>query len=892
VIERLTRALADRYRIERELGVGGMATVFLAHDLKHERDVAIKVLHPDLGAALGGDRFLSEIKTTAKLQHPHILPLLDSGEADGLLYYVMPYVSGETLRTRLQRETQLPVADALRIAGQVGDALAEAHEKGIIHRDIKPENILLQGSHALVADFGIALAVQHAGGARLTQTGLSLGTPQYMSPEQAMGDRAVDHRADIYALAAVTYEMLTGEPPHTGANAQAIVAKLLTENVRPPSKVRSTVSPAVDDALLTGLAKLPADRFSSVAEFLAAMRSVTGARPSVRSDAWRAISSAERRRGVLLAMVAVAALAATGGWLLGRTTGSDASATNEGATRFVLEMRRGESVSLDIATVYAISRDGQTLAYVASEGGKPNQIFVRRFDELEARPLAGSQGASNLTFSPDGKWLAFFLGAQIVKLPIEGGQPVRLGVRDGTTPRGLAWLDDGTIVFCAVGTRALFGISSGGGAVTSLRFEAPAGSNPRWPIVLPVAGKVMYTAFLIDRDSTEAYIGDVATGQSVRLNLPLYAPVAIVDDILTYVARSGDMMAVRIDTKTGDMKSAPVRLLSGTQLNTGSGLAYATMSARGDLVYRDREQASQMMFVTRAGLAQPIFRDTAMYRDPRLSPDGRRLAFVRDQTGGVSIWVHDLTTKMTARVSPEDLGTTRDRPEWTPDGRGLIYRARTTSWAGFARNSMENSAPEAQLYRPKESAVQNEVVVAPDGRTYVGRLSNLTQGSLTINQGIGWWREGDSTYHVLTPDTDFHSGPRLSPDGKWLAWSAQVGATREVYVTPFPGPGPRVQVSNEGGGPPVWGHEGRVLFYFQGNRLIESTLDLSASPRVVKSTLLFAGNYSSTDMLHAPFDVARDGRFVLVQPIREARTIVVRHFMTTVRTALALGAGQ
>ena len=195
MIERLTAALSDRYRIDRELGAGGMATVYLAHDLKHDRDVAVKVLHSDLGAALGGGRFLSEIKTTARLQHPHILPLLDSGAADGLLYYVMPLVTGETLRARLEREKQLPIEAALLIAREVADALGAAHALGIIHRDIKPENILLQGGHALVADFGIALAVQSVGGARLTQTGLSLGTPQYMSPEQAMGERTIDARS-------------------------------------------------------------------------------------------------------------------------------------------------------------------------------------------------------------------------------------------------------------------------------------------------------------------------------------------------------------------------------------------------------------------------------------------------------------------------------------------------------------------------------------------------------------------------------------------------------------------------------------------------------------------------------------------------------------------------
>src|SRR6476620_3879933 len=204
----LETALSDRYRIEREIGAGGMAAVYLAHDLKHDRDVAIKVLHPELSAAIGGERFLSEIRTTARLQHPHILPLLDSGAAAGTLYYVMPFVAGETLRGRLTRERQLPVDDALRIAREVADALGAAHALGIVHRDIKPENILLQGGHALVADFGIALAVQEAGGQRMTQTGLAFGTPQYMSPEQAMGERVIDARTDIYALGAVLYEML------------------------------------------------------------------------------------------------------------------------------------------------------------------------------------------------------------------------------------------------------------------------------------------------------------------------------------------------------------------------------------------------------------------------------------------------------------------------------------------------------------------------------------------------------------------------------------------------------------------------------------------------------------------------------------------------------------
>ena len=264
-----------------------MATVYLAHDLRHDRDVAVKVLHPDLGAALGGERFLTEIRTTARLQHPHILPLLDSGDADGLLYYVMPLVTGETLRARLDREKQLPVSDALLIAREVADALGYAHGLGVIHRDIKPENILLQGGHALVADFGIALAVQSAGGQRMTQTGLSLGTPQYMSPEQAMGERTIDARSDIYALAAVTYEMLIGEAPFTGPTVQAIVARVMSEDPRPLTTQRKAIPEYVDYAVLRGLEKLPADRWASAREFAEALQGAVGSSQTRNATAIR-----------------------------------------------------------------------------------------------------------------------------------------------------------------------------------------------------------------------------------------------------------------------------------------------------------------------------------------------------------------------------------------------------------------------------------------------------------------------------------------------------------------------------------------------------------------------------------------------------------------------------
>ena len=270
-VDRLKTALADRYAIERELGSGGMATVYLAHDIRHDRQVAVKVLRPELAAVLGVERFLNEIKVTANLQHPHILPLHDSGDADGFLFYVMPYVEGESLRDKLNREKRLPIAEALDITKIVASALAVAHRQNVIHRDIKPENILLRDGQPILADFGIALAVTAAGGTRLTETGLSLGTPEYMSPEQATADQQLDARSDIYSLACVLYEMLTGEPPITGRSSQAVIAKLLTEQPVRPRTLRDTIPKGVEAAILKALAKTPADRFATVAQFSEAL---------------------------------------------------------------------------------------------------------------------------------------------------------------------------------------------------------------------------------------------------------------------------------------------------------------------------------------------------------------------------------------------------------------------------------------------------------------------------------------------------------------------------------------------------------------------------------------------------------------------------------------------
>src|SRR6202165_1593660 len=415
-LESVQRAFSA-YLIERELGSGGMATVYLAHDKKHDRKVAIKILHAELAAVLGAERFLQEIRVTANLQHPHILGLIDSGvigddarELRGRPYYVMPYVEGESLRERLDKEQQLPVSDAVRIATEVASALDYAHRHNIIHRDIKPENILLHDGSAIVADFGIALAVTEAGGARVTQTGLSLGTPGYMSPEQAMGERAITARSDIYSLGAVTYEMLSGEPPFTGPTLQAVVARVMTEEPRLLTTQRRNVPPNVAAAVSHALEKIPADRFASAHEFAEALNNsafsmshasvtVVGRDRSTRR-LWRLVYG-------ITALATVFLAAALWGWL---RPGPVKQVVRYG---LMLDSAEGMAPAGGPWGRLAISPDGLRLAYI---GGQRAQLLERARNQLHATAIPGTEGAQTPFFSADGEYVGFIAGGRSLRI--------------------------------------------------------------------------------------------------------------------------------------------------------------------------------------------------------------------------------------------------------------------------------------------------------------------------------------------------------------------------------------------------------------------------------------------------------------------------------------------
>ncbi len=849
-MERLAAALRDRYRIERELGAGGMATVYLAHDLKHERDVAIKVLHPELAAALGGERFLSEIKTTAKLQHPHILPLLDSGEADGLLYYVMPYVTGETLRARLERERQLPIDDALRIAREVADALGSAHALGIVHRDIKPENILLQGGHALVADFGIALAVQQAGGARMTQTGLSLGTPQYMSPEQAMGEKAVDLRADIYALGAVAYEMLIGEAPFTGPTVQAIVSRVLTEEPRALAAQRKAVPPNVEDAVLRALEKLPADRFSSAAEFLAALDGATSSHGSAARAA-RASAAVDgalpwRRVAIAASGVAVVLVAVTL-WALSERGDIDGA-----RVEFGLRLAPG---GLQNAVV-AISPDGRTIAQVAPDSAGVDHVVVRDLSSPTVRVVQGTAGATTPEFSPDGEWIAFGARGKLWKVPVAGG-PAKL-VADSANA-SVAWCADGTIVYLKPGLGLWRVNASGGAAVRLTALDTARREFAHWnPQELPNGKALIFNAFSTPMSQSRIEALEYATGKrTVLVEGAIYGRYVRTGHLL--YARDGAVFAVPFDPSALRVLGPEVPVLSDVVWSATNGSAAYAVSPTGTLVYLKASESAvrrRVLWVDRAGTEQPALPEAGQWAEPRISPDGRWIALTKLEPSW-QIWLYDRTRSALSQLTNEK--GVAFSPVWMPDGRALVHVVETPVY-DLRRLPLDGGKADTVRVSKYDKM---PTAVSADGRTVLYSESRDRSVLMVAPLGPGAAAPFDAS-------ESSQSSASISPDGRWVAFEAEnPQASSEVFVRAFDGRGGRRQVSTGGGSQPRFTRGGREIVFRNGADVVAATLNPTTgevgTPFVLfrrKDVARLAGARS------IGYDVVPDGsRFLVVTPI-------------------------
>ena len=802
----LSDALGDRYRVERELGAGGMATVYLADDVRHHRRVAIKVLRPALAAALGAERFLREITTTAGLRHPHIVPLYDSGEGDGVLYYVMPFVEGESLRDRLKREKQLPVQDALRIVAEVADALDYAHAHGVIHRDIKPENILLDSGHAVVADFGIAQAIDVAGGEQLTGTGVAIGTPTYMSPEQVAGERDLDARSDLYALACVLYEMLAGQPPFAGPSAKSVMHQHIMTSAPDVTLVRPDVPADVSSALRRALNKEPADRFPAVTEFAQALR-----RPSTPTNGSATPPTLfARRRWIPIVAVSAAVVVAIGMPFVMRRTPAP------------IRLGKRTPVTLDpgLELDPALSPDGKLMAYSVGqgvltvrqvEGGAPVQVLrtgdtrgrwpawlpdgqrlvfvsprgIEVVSALGGSPrllVAGEHLGRGVTVAPDGRSFAYVSHDSLYAAPLDGGA-ARL-VAHGYEMHSPAWSPDGRwiafvqgdfqyIRMIDLGNIAYSGIwlaPAAGGAAHRVTDERSLHVSPAW-------ASARSLLFVSDQDGGRDAYQLSLSGDGE----PRGAPVRITTGLSPHgiaVSQDGSRFGFSAFTETSNAWSLPIPLTGEVSVSTavpethvnqvmenvgvsndGRWLGFSAAQSGPSQVYVQRRE-------TKGAEIRQLTSDTSASYWVSWSPDAKEIAFHRFRGEKRQTFVSPVDGGVATPVTD---GTEDERsPEWSPDGRQLLLLA---NWG---------THPALHV-----------VTRGADGRWSKPRTLPIVIGTDTVTSGLSDW----------------------SPDGRFLACGCGEGG---IVIAPVEGGSARrlsSPFSSAGWAFPQWSADGRTVYH-------------------------------------------------------------------------------
>ncbi len=876
-VAQLTAALAGRYAVDHEIGRGGMATVYLARDVRHNRKVALKVLDPELGAVLGVERFLSEIQVTANLQHPNLLPLFDSGEADGLLFYVMPFIEGESLRAVLQREKQLPIDEAIHIAVSIASALDYAHRRGVIHRDLKPENILMHDGQPLVADFGIALAVSNAGGHRITQTGLSLGTPHYMSPEQATGDRDIDGRTDIYSLGAVTYEMLTGEPPHDGKTSQAIIAKVITDRPRSIRLSRDTVPVYVEAAVERALAKLPADRFHSAHEFAdavsgrIAMHSAAGAMPdNAPSGARRRASRV--RSAIPWSIALLALLAGAFGWRAALSGRSDSA-----VVRYEIPFPANSGVNTNAGAGVAISRDGRLVAYIPRLSDGTRRIFIRSADEIQAREVPGSAGAGFPFFSPDGSTIAFFANRQLLKSPVGGGRTEVVAELPGI--RGATWSPSGWVV-ASSGANLTKTPVAGGTPVAFTRVDSAKGETGQfYPVALADGETVLYASSAQGgAPNSRIAIASLKDGSTTILDLLGSYPLGMIDGHVIYTTAGGTVMAAPVDLGKRRITGAPIALVDQAAVDLTSSVSYAQMAADGSLAYVSGAPRRQLVIIGRDGNPTPLGEEGS-YSWPRFSPDGKRLAVSVGPLSQRDVWLFQLPSGPFTRFTNE--GAINDRPEWTPDSKAVLFRSNRRGRNALWIQNVDADGQATPLFGRADSQI-DEGVLSPDGAYLVVQRDSNGNGEV-------WFRSmrGDTTLRRIQSGQGAY-GARFSPDGKWIVYTlTESGGIEQVFVRSFPSLTSQFQVSLAGGGTPVWSADGKRIYYTNSGQLIAATIG-STQPFTIASRDVVLPRGYTFSAVHADYDVAKDGHTILAlqSASQDAKLVVVRNFATELRARL------
>lgn len=858
------------YEVISRLGEGGMGEVYQARDVRLGREVALKMVHPRFGNSPEHlDRFRREAQVLASLSHPHIAAVHQLEEIDGLSFFVMELVQGETLQERLSRGLTVP--EVLRISVQVAAALEAAHEKGVVHRDLKPANIKITSEGVVkVLDFGLAKALagqDSPSGLSQSPTlrtadGVILGTAAYMSPEQARG-RPVDRRADIWSFGCVLFEMLTLRRPFIGETVSDTIASVL-EHEPNWTLLPAATPPGIQRLLRRCLEKDLHRRLRDIGDArLEVEEALAGPSSSVEVAG---VKVARRRRPGIVQTATILAIGGIVGAVIGASLRAPPRVSRQ-AAHFVVSLPQGERLAgLDFPAT-SISPDGSLVVYVAAHGGRP-QLLVRAMNSVDATPIPGTADAISPFFSPDSRWIGFFAGGKLKKVSATGG--VAVTVCDAPIGFGGTWGEGETIVFAAATGSGLSRVDAAGGTPTrATTLDTKKGEfSHRWPEMLPDGETVLFTVGTLGSwDDAQIVAQSLTSGQRHLLiqggTNPHYLPTGH----LLY-ARGGAVMAVPFDAARLKVTGTPVRVLENV-LQSHDGAMQLSVSRSGTLVYvagRFESAERQLVAVDRSGAVTPFAAPARAYSAPRASPDGQKLVVTIAGTTE-DVWVYNITQGTLNQLTFE---ANNAFPVWTPDGQKVTFSSNRTGPHNLFWTRADATAAEERL-------LSSDKIQAPGSWSPDGRLLAFVERHATTGRDI-WMlpAAGGTPYPFLNTAVD-ESSPRFSPEGRWVAYVSNESGRAEIYVRTIGGPPRTQQVSSEGGVEPVWAPSGRGLFYRSGEQLMTVSLGAGAEEASGRARGLFKGTFEPGTLDLSNYDIMPDGqRFVMVRAIERDSTRELR----------------
>jgi eukaryotic-like serine/threonine-protein kinase len=847
------------YEITGCLGAGRMGEVYKAWDTRLERLVAIKIVAPTyVDNPIRIQHFAREARMLSHLTHPHICSLYDIGEHEGTVFLVMEYLPGETLAHRLVRGA-LSQGEALEIAVQLAGALDAAHRQGVIHRDLKPANIVLSPAGAKVVDFGLAaeerdpdddsvgagtpMAVVRT----ITRPAGMVGTLPYMAPEQINGHS--DARSDLFALGAIIFEMVTGRRAFSGATDSAVIAEIESNQTPSMIALKPSTPTALDRAVRKCLAREPLKRWQTAVD--------------LRDELEWIAHSVPRNRGgrTWLAGLLISSLAVVATTTLWRRPIAAPTAT----VGFTIDL---EEKQLGLAPAIAISSDGQRIVFVMNEG-TGSRLFVRNLGGAAWHAIDGTEGALQPFFSPDGQWIAFFVGGKLKTVPVVGGTP--LAIADVQTPRGGTWLPDGTIIFAPSANSALLRVPATGGAphpITKLDPTRDEGSH-RWPHVLPDGKVLLFAAGPVVTNTNWSEAGIIAqsllTGQrrvvADRGTYPFELPNGQVG-----FAFGNGIVGRAFDASRLEVSGAPVPLVADA-VRGSTGALQVAVAQNGTIAYSPGvpPQRRPLVWVDRLGKSTPIPQPPATYSFPKLSPDGTRIVMNRADPES-DVWVYDLTRGTSTRVTSNGGNVW---PIWSGDGSSVTFASARGGHAELHSKPADGTGQEETI--TTTSSIQSPQSWSRDGALLAYTEVDSVTGSdiVVLARGLGMIPRP----FVQTP---FQEGSAVfSPDGHWVAYLSDETGVSEVYLRPYPGPGQRWQVTTAGGLEPLWSKHGHEIVFRRSNEVWAVDVKLDQHPIVGQPHRLFGGPYARPSTVRANYDVTSDGeRFLMVPSDDPPRSVI------------------